>query len=148
MTVPDGIPDYADDSSTAYDRGGRPQFDDPTFALPEDEPYALAEDQPGPAEEADLSEGPSSAASFDEEADLDEAAGFGSDYENEDLIEDEAPYSPTSLEDDDEGEPVGRLVAPDLGAGVDDEDEAWGEDTGEVDELSAEESAMHITDQP
>jgi hypothetical protein len=40
MTQPEGIPDYADDESTAYDESDRPRFED-SPALPGDEPVAL-----------------------------------------------------------------------------------------------------------
>ncbi|MEV6966498.1 DUF5709 domain-containing protein [Hamadaea sp. NPDC051192] len=144
MTVPDGIPDYADDTSTAYDTGENPRIDDTAPALPGDEPEYLTDESATPAEEADLTEGPSEALDVDRTQELDLEAGFDDPDEESDelLIDDEEP-DPYA----DPDEPVGRLVAPDLGAGVDDEEEAWGEDTGEADGLSAEESAMHLSDE-
>ncbi|NUO59369.1 MAG: hypothetical protein HOV71_27645, partial [Hamadaea sp.] len=140
MTVPDGIPDYADDTSTAYDTGDNPRIDDTAPSLPGDEPEYLPDESATPEEEADLTEGPSEAADADRALD----AEFDDPDEESDevLIEDEEP-DPYA----DPDEPVGRLVAPDLGAGVDDEDEAWAEDTGEGEELTAEESAMHLSDE-
>lgn len=41
----EGIPDYADDDSTAYDDTARPSFRDSPPAMPADEPQAL--DTPG-----------------------------------------------------------------------------------------------------
>ncbi|MEV0274746.1 DUF5709 domain-containing protein [Hamadaea sp. NPDC050747] len=140
MTVPDGIPDYADDTSTAYDTGDNPRIDDTAPSLPGDEPEYLPDESATPEEEADLTEGPNEAADADRALD----AEFDDPDEESDevLIEDEEP-DPYA----DPDEPVGRLVAPDLGAGVDDEGEAWGEDTGEAEELTPEEAAMHLTDE-
>jgi hypothetical protein len=46
------------------------------------------------------------------------------------------------------GRQVGRLVRPDQGAGLDDEPTEVAEETEDGGALSAEESAMHITDLP
>ncbi|NUT24157.1 MAG: hypothetical protein HOV77_33805 [Hamadaea sp.] len=138
MTVPDGIPDYADDTSTAYDTDDSERITDDTApALPGDEPSYLPDESATPEEEADLAEGPSQA--YDADRALEGEFDDPDEESDEVLVEDEAP-DPYA----DPDSPVGRLVAPDLGAGVDDEAEAWGEDTGEDDQLTAEESAMHI----
>jgi hypothetical protein len=127
-----GIPGYADDTSSAYDRGTRPSFEDPV-ALPGDEAVGVDDFGVTPAEETAgepldariAREVPDDQDDFDETADVQMA--------------DEPPY----LYDDEVGHSVGRLVAPDQGGGSDLEDEDVAYDSGETEGQSAEEAAMH-----
>lgn len=153
----EGIPGYADDASTAYDRGGRPRFDDSPPSLPEDEPTGLPAEEPSDDEIADQAEledvgtgesfgdsdvgGPLDAA-VDEPAEdvyLDDLSAT----DTEEALQDREM---TAYDLEEPGAAVGRLEAPDSGAGVDDEATSVASDTGEVEGLTAEESAMHTVD--
>jgi len=166
----EGIPETADDTSSAYDRGSRPRFDEPSVALPADDPYELPEEEVGPDEEADLTELSDEEAAEqdadyyaeqqsglipDDGAEDPELAEFDPDaqsvftdagYEEPDLARSrgEASY----YDQREAGAPAGRLFDPGDDGAVDSEAEAFAEDSGEVEGLSAEESAMHIVDEP
>lgn len=113
MTSTEGIPDYADDTSTAYDSGDRPGFEDSPPALAADEPQGVDEFGVTPAEQR---AGEPLAAR---------------------LVREEPDVPPVG------DEPVGRLVATDEGAHEDEEGQAIAYDTGEHDGLTAEEQAVH-----
>lgn len=171
----DGIPNYADDDSSAYDLGDRPSFDDSPAALPADEPQALPADEIGPEEEADLSEWPpnADAATVDHEAWIDSQSGIGvtadDDGEivaevepvdvqpvdtNVDVAPPDTPAEDTDVtlyEVDDAGDPVGRLVrssSDPVDGTPDPGDDVTAFDSGEVGGLTPEESAMHVVDDP
>lgn len=157
----DGIPGYADDESTAYDLGDRPSFEDSPAALPGRDPEALPPEEIGPEEEADLSEATPNedAAIVDHEAYIDSQSGIGVSDDGDLLFDVEPvdvepvgttldvrpPDTPaedtdvTLYEVDEGGDPVGRLIESDSGP-VD------VYDSHEIEGLSAEESAMHITE--
>ncbi|WP_189328598.1 DUF5709 domain-containing protein [Actinoplanes ianthinogenes] len=166
-----GLPDTADDDSTAYD-----EVDSGRWADGPD-PAALAGTGPGgsnrfgdTAEEARQGEGldrrlrqeepdfgaenpnPPRRDPFDETVDDSERERFDRDVWGDGPTSD--PDSPVSLYDDgqlDEDSPgrVGRLVAPDGGSGLDDEAESVAWDAGAAGGgASAEELAMHETRAP
>jgi hypothetical protein len=165
----EGIPEVADDTSTAYDRGDRPQFNEPTVAMPADNPWELPEEEIGPEEEADLTElGDEEAAEDDADyfaeeqsglipddgADDPELAEFDPDavstfadarYEEPDLARraGELSYYDTPVR----GARIGRLTDPGDDGAEDFEAESFAEDTDEIEGLSAEESAMHLVDE-
>lgn len=171
MTEDSGIPDYADDASTAYDEADRPRLDDSPAALPGEEPQGVDEYGTSAAEQRHGE--PLSARLVREEPDVtpddtrtpddpvlgDEAAGEALARAAQDA---DVPADGDSGYGSDGngngygygyggngyggGDPVGasgRLVAPDLGVGEDTEGTAVAEDTGEVGEQTAEEAAMH-----
>jgi hypothetical protein len=165
----EGIPDYADDDSYAYDQGDRPSFDDSPAALPGDEPTVLPPEEVGPDEEADLSELPRSedAAEFDHERYVDSQSGIGItddddepgvegvdvtpvdinvDVPPEDFLENDTDI--TLYDVDEPGDPVGRLIDPGDDGAIDSSGDSIGSDTHEIDGLSAEEAAMHAVDDP
>ncbi|MBB5867862.1 hypothetical protein F4553_001241 [Allocatelliglobosispora scoriae] len=113
----DGIPGYADDTSTAEDRGVR-------LTSPDDSAPALPVDGP----------------------DLSQAFGVteAQSRHGQSLSQKLAREEPDRFRPGDDSEHVGRLVAPDAGSGLDDEAESIGYDSGEQEGLSAEEAAMHI----
>jgi hypothetical protein len=170
----DGIPNYADDDSSAYDLGDRPSFDDSPAALPVDDPEALPPEEIGPEEEADLSEWPPNAdvASADHEAWIDSQSGIGvSDDDGDVTVEVEPvdvqplgttldvapPDTPAEDTDvtlydvDEPGDPVGRLVEsasdPVDGTAPRDND-VTAFDSNEFEGLSPEEAAMHFVEDP
>lgn len=170
----DGIPNYADDDSSAYDIGDRPSFDDSPAALPVDDPEALPPEEVGPEEEADLSEWPPNldAATVDHEAWVDSESGIGVTDDGEFVVEEVEPVdvqpvdtnvdvappdSPgedtdvTLYEVDEPGDPVGRLVessSDPIDGEPDPNDDVTAFDSGEREGLSPEESAMHLVEDP
>jgi len=166
-----GLPDTADDDSSAYDEVDSPRWSDGP------DPAALAGVGPGGSNRfGDTAEEASEGESLDyhlrqEEPDVgaedpipprrdpyDETIG---DSEQERFDADVWGPSPTSDPasqvslyddgqlDDDSPRSVGRLVAPDEGAGVDDEADSVGYDAGAAGGgPSAEEAAMHETNAP
>jgi hypothetical protein len=151
----EGLPEYADDDSTAYDdvESGRIADGPDPAPLPTDHPLAV--DRYGTtAEEAlrgesldyklareDAAEGDTATESVDDEGDaltedVDQVHGAAADIEPED---DTAP------EDFDEpGRPIGRLVEPDEGVREDTESDAIAYDAGAAGGgPTAEEAAMH-----
>ncbi len=113
----EGIPEIADDTSTAWDDPRHPRLEDSPPSLPADEP-ALLED------------GPLGARLAHEEPDI----GLDSVDERGVSIDMDTPLP---------GGGIGRLVAPDEGVREDDESQAVAFDSGEREGLSAEEAAMH-----
>jgi hypothetical protein len=129
----EGIPEYAEDTSTAYEQD-RPRFEDSPEALPTDHPLAV--DEFG-VTRAEAREGESlEAALAREEPDVgrvpgpDEAGPSGLDDE-------------TGLDHPAPGRPVGRLVEPDEGVREDVDSDMFADDVGAAGGgLSAEEAAM------
>ena len=113
----EGLPDYADDDSTAYEEADRPRFRDSPANLPADEPQGMDEYGVTAAEQR-----------HGESLDM--------------LLEREEPdYGEGRPPEAFEGE-TGRLVEPDEGAHTDQEKDALaGRAGGEG--LTAEEAAMH-----
>jgi hypothetical protein len=139
MTDTEGIPDYADDDTTAYDEADRPRLDDSRAALPADEPLAVDGHGTTAAEQL---HGESLAARLVREV---PDVAVAEPDENGDHEDDEpARLGPLSLDEPGPDAPVGRLVAPDEGAGGDAEAGPIARDTHERGELTAEEAAMHI----
>ncbi len=163
MTIPndpesEGIPDVADDESTAYDDAGHPRFDAGPRPLPVEEPVAVddygvaayegSHDEPLKArlvrEERDLS--PDEPETVDNLLIADEAV-------TDDMLEQAARDADNFDDGDDDAdldlnEPplgrVGRLVAPDEGGSFeDDEGESIAYDSGEFAGQTAEEAAIH-----
>jgi len=161
MTIPndpesEGIPDVADENSTAYDDYDRPRFDDSIVAMPADDavavdeygvtPYESSHEEPLKArlvrEQKDVSpDDPRTAAEQEiaEEAMSEEAQAqaardadaFGFEEADVDLNE------PLPSE-------VGRLVAPDEGGSFeDDESQSIAYDSREREGQAPEEAAMH-----
>jgi len=159
----DGIPEYADDDSTAYDDVDSPRAADgpdpyPTPGDREDAPAALNEYGTTPAEQ--LRGEPMDQRLAREEPDVTPDALGGDLRDNEDgpvdrgLLADQTAVdpaldSPVSMYDRDEpglgpDGPVGRLVAPDEGAHEDTETDEVAFDAGAAGGgASAEELAMH-----
>lgn len=160
----EGIPDYAADTSTAYDEADRPRLDDSPPALPADEPQAVDEfgvtgqegrqgepiadrlDREEPdigAEERYASPGPRLAG----EAVGESAAGqVARDAEVLGTEPEPAAGGGAVSEYDtpESGRQAGRLVEPDEGARVDDEKDVVAADVGDAGGgLAAEEAAMH-----
>lgn len=163
----EGIPDYADDDSTAYDdvATGREADGPSPAALPadrDDGPVALddvattaegqrhgeslderlAEEEPDvSADELPAPESPL----LDEATGEDQAAQVGSDAAVlDDSVVSPEPDSPVSLYDSPEQGQVGRLVQPDQGAHPDTETDEVAQDAGAAGGgASAEELAMH-----
>jgi hypothetical protein len=160
MTIPndpesDGIPDVADDTSTAYDVHDRPRFEDSPVALPGDDDWVAVDDYGVTPEESRRDE-PMNARLVRERRDV-----SPDDWETaaDDVLADEA-VSEEELaqaardadawgisEPEDINRPlpreVGRVVELDEGFGEDDEAESIAYDSGEIEGLSAEEAAMH-----
>jgi hypothetical protein len=167
----DGLPDTADDDSTAYDEVNSGRWSDGPS------PAALAGAGPGgsnrfgdTAEEARQGEGldrrlrqeepdvgaedplPPARDPIDETVDDSEREQFDRDVWSDGPTSD--PHSPVSLYDDgqldgDSPGRVGRLVAPDGGSGLDDEADSVAWDAGAAGGgASAEELAMHETSAP
>ncbi|NUT35606.1 MAG: hypothetical protein HOV79_21340 [Hamadaea sp.] len=153
----EGIPGYADDTSTAYDRGDRPHFDDTAPALPEDEPLELPTEEPSDDELADEAamEDVGTGEEFGD-SDVGEPLDAAVDEPAQDVYLEDLSAADTeeALKDreltaydlEEPGTAVGRLEAPDSGAGIDDEATSVATDTGEVEGMSAEEAAMHTVD--
>lgn len=147
----EGIPDTADDTSTAYDEHDRPRFEDSPVALPADEAvgvddYGVTADESGRdeplkarlvRERHDVSpDDPETAADggIAYEAMSDEAIAQAA--RDADTMEDERLDTPPSDE-------VGRLVAPDEGGLTDEEAQSLAYDAGEIQGRTSEETAMH-----
>jgi hypothetical protein len=114
----EGIPDYADDASTAYEEAERPRFRDSPANLPADEPQGIDEFGVTAAEQRHG-----------------ESLDMLLEREEPDYGDREAPAE--RFEDE-----TGRLVEPDEGAHTDEEKDALaGRAGGEG--LTAEEAAMH-----
>jgi uncharacterized protein DUF5709 len=170
----DGIPDYANDDSSAYDEGTRPLFDDSPAALPGTDLDELPPVDIGPEEEADLNELPRSndVASADHETWVDSQSGIGVTESEGDVAVEVGPVDvqpvntnvdvpPPDVRGEDAditlddvnqpGYPVGRLVDS-TSAPVDPTptttDDVTAFDTHETEGLSPEESAMHVVDDP
>lgn len=166
MTIPndpesEGIPDVADDESTAYDDPEHPRFDDGPRSLPVDEPvavddygvtaYETSHDEPLKArlvrEEHDVSpDEPETAATpliADEAVTDDMLEQAARDADNLRDLGDEDDDEDYDLDEPRVGK-VGRLVAPDEGGSfTDDEAESIAYDSGEFAGQTAEEAAMH-----
>lgn len=172
----EGLPDVADDDSTArddIDTGRWADGIDPPETLPNDRPQALSfvgstaeEQRHGETlddklarEQGDTTIDNAWAAPVDptlaDEAHSEQAARqaqFDDDVMNDGPVSD--PRSPVSLYDhgrlgDGEARPIGRLVEPDEGARPDDEPDAVATDAGAAGGgASAEELAMHETEPP
>jgi hypothetical protein len=163
-----GLPDTADDDSQAYDEVDSPRWADgpDPAALPgvgpggsnrygataeearQGEPldYRLRQEEPDVGWEDPL---PPERDPLDETVDSSEKRQFDADVWGAGPTSD--PHSPISLYDDgqlDDGDgPVGRLVAPDEGSGLDDEGDSVAYDAGAAGGgASAEERAMHRSD--
>lgn len=162
MTIPndpesEGIPDVADDDSTAYDDPQHRLFDDSPPKLPTDEPvgvddygvtgYEISHDEPLQArlvrEEHDFSPDEPETAPIPriaDEATSDEMLAQAA--RDSDIFgdEDETDYDL----DEPPSRSIGRLVAPDEGGSFeDDEAESIAYDSGEREGQSPEEAAMH-----
>jgi hypothetical protein len=168
----EGLPDTADDDSTAYDDvdSGRIADGPDPAALPADRPVAV--DRFGTTAEEQLAGSPLDARLAQEEPDvLAEERGDEPDDERVDVADEDSdeqaqfdadvvgpspesdPNSPVSLYDrpldGTVGEPVGRLVEPDQGYLSDTEADAIATDAGAAGGgPSAEELAMHETRPP
>jgi hypothetical protein len=161
----EGIPDYADDTSTAFDEADRPRFDDSPPALPTDAPQGM-EEYGVTAAEARQGE-PMNQRLLREEPDTPvedplSAPGEGlADEATDAVAADQARHDADTLGVDPEpltdpesvvsgydlgeaGGAVGRLVAPDAGGYADTERTEIAVDTGEAGGLTAEEAAMHV----
>lgn len=112
----EGLPDYADDDSTAYEDVDRPRFRDSPAILPADEPQAVDEYGITAAEQR---------------------AGEPLDMA---LAREEPDWEPD--EEAREEDLAGRLVEPDEGAHTDEEKDVVAAQAG-WEGLSAEEAAMH-----
>ncbi|WP_117212059.1 DUF5709 domain-containing protein [Allorhizocola rhizosphaerae] len=113
----EGIPEVADDTSTAWDDPRHPRLEDSPPAMPAEEP-------------TEKESGPLKARVTHEEPDV----GPDSVDERGVAIDIDEPLP---------GRDVGRLVEPDEGAREDDEPQSIASDSGEHEGLSAEEAAMH-----
>lgn len=162
MTIPtdpesEGIPDVADDDSTAYDDPRHHLFDDSPPKLPTDEPvgvdeygvtgYEISHDEPLRArlvrEERDFSDDEPETAAVPLIADeaiseemLAQAARDADIFGEEDASDYDLDEPPPRM--------VGRLVAPDEGGSFGDQEaESIAYDSGEREGQSPEEAAMH-----
>lgn len=118
----EGIPDYADDTSTAYEEADRPRFRDSPAELPADQPQGVDEYGVTAAEQR-----------HGEPLDMM-------------LRREEPDYAERDTPESFEGG-TGRLVEPDEGAHTDDEEAALAGRAGR-EGLTAEEAAVHdLTEQ-
>jgi hypothetical protein len=166
-----GLPDTADDDSTAYDEvdsprwadgpdpaalagvgpGGSNRFGDTAEEAREGESldYRLRQEEPDVGAEDPL---PPRRDPIDETVDSSGQRALDADVWGESPTSD--PKSPISLYDDgqldsDAPSPVGRLVEPDEGYGFDNEPDSVAYDAGAAGGgASAEELAMHETNEP
>ena len=166
-----GLPDTADDDSTAYDSvessrwadgadpaalpgvgpGGSNRFGDTSEEASQGESldYHLRQEQPDVGSHDPV---PPARDPFGETVDSSEQQDIDADVWGQSPTSD--PDSPVSLYDDgqldyDDPRPVGRLVAPDEGSGLDDEADSVAYDAGASGGgASAEELAMHETNPP
>jgi hypothetical protein len=166
-----GLPDTADDDSSAYDEvdsgrwadgpdpaalagvgpGGSNRFGDTAEEAREGESldYHLRQEQPDVGAEDPL---PPERDPIDETVDSSAQRDFDADVWGPSPTSD--PNSQISLDDDgqlddDVPQPVGRLVAPDEGYGFDDEPDSVAYDAGAAGGgASAEELAIHETNPP
>jgi hypothetical protein len=166
-----GLPDTADDDSSAYDEvessrwadgpdpaalpgvgpGGSNRFGDTAEEAREGESldYRLRQEEPDVGAEDPL---PPRRDPIDETVDSSEQRDLDADVWGQGPTSD--PKSHISLYDDgqlesDDPQPVGRLVAPDEGYGFDDEPDSVAYDAGAAGGgASAEELAMHETNDP
>ena len=166
-----GLPDTADDDSTAYDSvqsgrwadgpdpaalagvgpGGSNRFGDTADEARQGESldYHLRQEEKDVGYEDPI---PAERDPIDETVDSSQQRDFDADVWGPSPTSD--PHSPVSLYDDgqldsDVPEPVGRLVAPDEGYGFDDEADSVAYDAGAAGGgASAEELAMHETNAP
>ena len=166
-----GLPDTADDDSTAYDQvesprwadgpdpaalagvgpGGSNRYGDTAEEQRAGEPldYRLRQEEPDVGADDPI---PPARDPIDETVDSSEQRNFDADVWGASPTSD--PDSPVSLYDDgqldyDIPEPVGRLVGPDEGYGFDNERDSVAYDAGAAGGgASAEELAMHETNAP
>jgi hypothetical protein len=166
-----GLPDTADDDSTAYDQvesprwsdgpdpaalagvgpGGSNRYGDTAEEQRAGEPldYRLRQEEPDVGAEDPI---PSATDPIDETVDSSEQRDFDADVWGASPTSD--PKSQVSLYDDgqlddDVPQPVGRLVEPDEGYGFDNEPDSVAYDAGAAGGgASAEELAMHETNPP
>jgi Family of unknown function (DUF5709) len=166
-----GLPETADDDSNAYDSvestrwadgadpaalagvgpGGSNRYGDTAEEARQGEPldYRLRQEEPEVGAEDPI---PTRRDPIDETVDSSEQRDFDADVWGESPTSD--PDSAISLYDDgqlddDDPEPVGRLVAPDEGYGFDNEPDSVAYDAGAAGGgASAEERAMHETRAP
>jgi|KBSSwiStaDraftv2_1062776.scaffolds.fasta_scaffold304081_2 uncharacterized protein DUF5709 len=156
----EGLPDYADDDSDAYERADSPRISDgpDPAALPADRPLGVdrfgttaAEQRTGESIEYRLAQeepdvGPDAARGWADEGDalsedLDRPAD---DVENIPPIQPNADSQVSMYDIPDETEPVGRIVEPDEGVREDDEKDAIAYDAGPAGGgPTAEEAAIH-----
>jgi hypothetical protein len=167
-----GLPDTADDDSTAYDEvnsgrwadgadpaalagagpGGSNRFGDTAEEALQGESLDRRLRQEEPDVGAEREQVPARRDPVDETVDDSEELAFDRDVWEDGPTSD--PKSQISLYDDgqldeDDPEPVGRLVAPDEGSGWDDEGDSVAYDAGAAGGgASAEELAMHETRAP
>lgn len=161
----EGIPDYAVDTSTAYDEADRPRFEDSPPPLPADRPQAVDDfgvtasearegeplDDRLERERPDVPRRPQYTAGNTELADevvteqteaqaREDAEVLGTEPEPEPAAGPSAAWDKVPRG----GEPVGRLVEPDAGVPPDTEKDLVATDEGEAGGgLSAEEAAMY-----
>jgi hypothetical protein len=166
-----GLPDTADDDSTAYDEvdsprwsdgpdpaalagvgpGGSNRYGDTAEEQRAGEPldYRLRQEEPDVGAQDPI---PRATDPIDETVDSSEQRDFDADVWGPSPTSD--PDSPVSLYDDgqlddDVPQPVGRLVEPDEGYGFDNERDSVAYDAGAAGGgASAEELAMHETNAP
>jgi Family of unknown function (DUF5709) len=166
-----GLPDTADDDSSAYDDvdtgrwadgpdpaalagvgpGGANRYGDTAEEARTGEPldYRLRQEEPDYGAEDPI---PPERDPYDETVDSSEQRRFDADVWGPSPTSD--PDSAVSLYDDgqldsDDPEPVGRIVAPDEGYGIDEEPDSVAYDAGAAGGgASAEELAMHETNAP
>jgi hypothetical protein len=127
----EGIPDYADDTSTAYDDADRPRFRDSPAALPADEPRAVEEYGVTAAEQRHRE--PLAERLAREEPDIPPGA---------DRPQAPDPSNGAEYGTLEPGAAVGRLVEQDEGARPDEEKELQARPAG-GEALSAEEESVH-----
>lgn len=114
----EGVPDYADDTSTAYDEADRPRFNDSPYPVPADEPQMI--DEYGVTAAEQRRGEPLAERLREEEPELTEPAELS------------------------EEEQAGRLVEPDEGIRADTEPELFaGETPAASGGLTAEEAAVY-----
>ncbi len=156
MTLPidpesEGLPDSADDESSAYDEHDRPRFDS-SATTSGDEPMGV--DEYGVTAEESSHDAPMNRRLWREEKDISpddpetprdrmiaEEATTEDDWAQASLDAD--VLNDDSVTDVYEPRPVGRLIDADYDGLNDTEAESIAFDTGEIEGQSAEESAMH-----
>jgi hypothetical protein len=150
----DGLPEYADDDSTAYDEVDSARIadgPDPMALPPDREDGPLAIEEYGITAEEQRRGEPMDRRLAREEPDVtaDPGAGAGTEPDDGYPAADDGPVDPrldsaVSMYDERDDRPVGRLVAPDEGAHEDTEPDEVAYDAGAAGGgASAEELAIH-----